>query len=350
MACATPLTARKTKSSRVWNVAPITLPGRAPLSAWGPTSVLDRGLHVHQIGAMTGLQRIVRTTFAVVAAVSLYSERAHAQNTPAPTEPLTPRVELRHDLRIDIPVTVGIAGGLITWTLLKNDVLGDECTICEPRQVNAIDDFFRTALRRPDPQPARVLSDVLSYGVGPALTVGLGVAAAAADHRLDESPLDLLLVAQASLTAVAVSEMIKPFALRERPDFHALDPEAKKTVDAASEPLLSFPSGHPMAVWAVTASMGTVASMRGYRLAPMIWIAGSVLGLATGYLRIAADRHYFTDVLAGAAIGYGVGAAIPYLFHRPVNRSSEFGRLLLRTRISTTDVPGGRIVTLGTAF
>jgi membrane-associated phospholipid phosphatase len=303
---------------------------------------------------MTGNQRAMRAGLAMLASVLFLSveaeAEAQAQSTPAPTETVTPRVELRHDLRIDIPVTFGLATGLITWTLLKNEVLSDECTICEPREVNAVDDFFRTALRRPDPAPARVLSNVLSYGVGPALTVGLGVAAAAADHRLDQTALDLLLVAQASLAAVAVSEAIKPFALRERPDFHELDPEAKQVVAASSEPLLSFPSGHPMAVWAVTASMGTVAAMRGYRLTPLIWIGGSLLGLATGYLRIAADRHYFTDVLAGAAIGYGVGAAIPYLFHRPANSTSEVGRILQRTRISTTDVPGGRIVTLGTAF
>ena len=305
------------------------------------------------IASVFGSKRTLRVGLATLLSILFLPEQSQAQTqpqpAPAPAEPVTPRVELRHDLRIDIPVTLGLAGGLVTWTLLKNDVVGTECTLCEPSEVNAIDDFFRTNLRRPDPEPARIISNVFSYGVGPALTLGLGVAAAAADHRLDETPLDLLLVAQGTLAAVAVSETIKPFVLRERPDYHVLDPEQKKVVDVASEPLLSFPSGHPMAVWAVTASMGTVAAMRGYRLTPMIWIAGSVLGLATGYMRIAADRHYFTDVLGGAAIGYGVGAAIPLLFHRPVN-ATAVGRLLQRSRIATTDVPGGRIVTLGAAF
>ena len=299
---------------------------------------------------MFGSKRTLRAGLAMLLAFSFGSAQALAQaQKTAPAEPLTPRVELRHDLRVDVPVTIGLAGGLITWTLLKNEVIGTECTLCEPAEVNALDDFFRTALRRPDPEPARIISNVLSYGVGPALAVGLGVVAAAADHRLDESPLDLLLVAQGTLAAVAVSEAIKPFALRERPDYHALDAEQRR-VNVVSEPLLSFPSGNPMAVWAATASMGTVASMRGYRLAPMIWIAGSLLGVATGYARIAADRHYFTDVLAGAAIGYGVGFAVPYLFHSPVTANSDLGRLLQRSRFATTDVPGGRIVTVGTAF
>ena len=298
---------------------------------------------------MFGSTRTLRAGLATLLAFSFGPAQAQAQTTQA-SEPRTPRVELRHDLRVDVPVTIGLASALITWTLLKNEVIGTECTLCEPAEVNALDDFFRTALRRPDPEPARIISNVLSYGVGPALTVGLGVVAAAADHRLDESPLDLLLVAQGTLAAVAVSEAIKPFALRERPDYHALDAEQKRAVHDVSEPLLSFPSGHPMAVWAATASMGTVASMRGYRLAPMIWIAGSLLGLATGYARIAADRHYFTDVLAGAAIGYGVGFAVPYIFHKPVTANSDVGRLLQRSRFATTDVPGGRIVTVGTSF
>jgi membrane-associated phospholipid phosphatase len=281
------------------------------------------------------------------------SAPARAQNTPAPTEPLTPRVELRHDLRIDLPVTAGLAAGLVTWTLVKNDVLGRECTFCDgdaPGEVNAVDDFFRTALRRPDTEPARVLSNVLSYGVGPAVSLGLGVLAAGADGRVDETPVNLLIVGQAALAAVSVSELIKPFALRERPDYHALDSTQKVAVEASSEPLLSFPSGHPMAIFAVTAAMGTVASMRGYRLTPLIWIGGSILGLATGYLRIAADRHYFTDVLAGAAIGYGIGAAVPWLFHQPTRASSALGRFLQGTRIATTEVRGGRIVTASVVF
>jgi membrane-associated phospholipid phosphatase len=37
----------------------------------------------------------------------------------------------------------------------------------------------------------------------------------------------------------------------------------------------------------------------------------------TGYLRIAADKHYFTDVLVGAIVGSAIGVAVPYFAHRP---------------------------------
>ncbi len=60
--------------------------------------------------------------------------------------------------------------------------------------------------------------------------------------------------------------------------------------------------------------------MRGYRLAPWIWGAGLSLAVATAYLRIAADRHYASDVTVGAAIGSLTGFAVPYLFHNPKRR------------------------------
>ena len=61
---------------------------------------------------------------------------------------------------------------------------------------------------------------------------------------------------------------------------------------------------------------GTVASLRGYRAAPWIWASGLTLAGVTGYLRIAGDKHYFTDVVTGAVVGSFVGFAVPYWLHR----------------------------------
>ena len=83
---------------------------------------------------------------------------------------------------------------------------------------------------------------------------------------------------------------------------------------------MSFYSGHATLAFAMAVSGGTVASMRGYRLAPWIWGAGLSLAAATAYLRIAADRHYASDVTVGAVIGSLTGFAVPYLFHNPKRR------------------------------
>ncbi len=39
------------------------------------------------------------------------------------------------------------------------------------------------------------------------------------------------------------------------------------------------------------------------------------LATGEGVLRIMGDRHYATDVLAGAAIGFGFGFGVPTLLH-----------------------------------
>ena len=59
-----------------------------------------------------------------------------------------------------------------------------------------------------------------------------------------------------------------------------------------------------------------IARARGYRSEPYIWAATGVLGAATAYLRIAADKHYATDVLAGAVLGSAVGLTVPWLMRR----------------------------------
>ncbi|MDB4987793.1 MAG: hypothetical protein JWN04_2971, partial [Myxococcaceae bacterium] len=47
--------------------------------------------------------------------------------------------------------------------------------------------------------------------------------------------------------------------------------------------------------------------------APLIWALGVPLAALTGYLRLAADKHYFTDVLTGALVGSAVGFLVPWL-------------------------------------
>ena len=58
---------------------------------------------------------------------------------------------------------------------------------------------------------------------------------------------------------------------------------------------------------------GVIAQRRGYRIAPVIWTTGLAIAATTAYLRMAADRHSFTDVLVGGAIGALGGALIPRL-------------------------------------
>jgi membrane-associated phospholipid phosphatase len=58
-----------------------------------------------------------------------------------------------------------------------------------------------------------------------------------------------------------------------------------------------------------------VATMRGRKSAPWLWASGLSLAAVSSWLRIAADRHYLTDVLAGAALGSLMGVSVPVVFH-----------------------------------
>lgn len=71
---------------------------------------------------------------------------------------------------------------------------------------------------------------------------------------------------------------------------------------------LSFPSGH-------TATAFTNASLLFYEYKDSnVWYASSgfLFASATGVLRIANNKHYTSDVLAGAGIGLGIGLAVSY--------------------------------------
>ena len=47
-----------------------------------------------------------------------------------------------------------------------------------------------------------------------------------------------------------------------------------------------------------------------------VWAGALALAGATAALRVAAGRHFFTDVVVGAAAGSAVGFGLPYLHLR----------------------------------
>jgi membrane-associated phospholipid phosphatase len=125
---------------------------------------------------------------------------------------------------------------------------------------------------------------------------------------------------QAAFAASLLQHVTKLVVARQRPYAHYAPPG---TLVSSEEDDVSFWSGHTSLGFALAVSSGTVASTRGYALAPVIWAGGLALAAATGYLRIAADRHYATDVLTGAAIGSLVGYAWPKLVHPHLRRDLE---------------------------
>ncbi len=296
---------------------------------------------------------------ATVGALCALSREAGAQElvTEPPPERTTksPVVELRYDLAADVTVTAALAATLITWgAVIKPSLDAPSCVICDGSngKVNAVDDFFRSSLKLPSDSPAGTISDVIAYGLAPATGIALAIAVPMADGRGNEAAADILLVVEASLTFAVVQQGLSALVPRERPAAHDSEGDERTRALARHSSLESFPAGHNGSAFAIAAAGGTVATMRGYRLAPLVWIAGGVLALTASYLRIAADRHYFTDVAVGAALGIGIGIGVPLLFHRPVSGEKRTAALrwLDGATLSTSEVPGGRLVGIGSTW
>lgn len=221
--------------------------------------------------------------------------------------------DLPVNLRIDVPVAAVAIAAWFGSEAVKSALAPAACRWCAS---NGLDDGVRSALRWDGTDRADTLSNVTAFALAPAAALGLPLASGASEGRTRGFLVDALVIAEATALAADLNQAVKFLAGRERPFVHALSPPEKGATPQPADNNLSFYSGHTSLVFALAASSGSVATLRRYRLAPAIWGAGLVIAAATGYLRIAADKHYFSDVMTGAVMGAAVGAGVPYLFHR----------------------------------
>jgi len=267
--------------------------------------------------------------------------------------PASRPVELRHDLEVELPTLAGLATVVVGFRLLRDGLEPSSCRICdptEPGRVNTLDGWFRSELKHSDTYPVNVVSYVLAFGLAPVSAAGLTILAAHTDHREGEDLVNVVAIAEGGFGAMLTTEVLEFSTLRMRPYVHAIeDPAERDRVIAQTGAFHSFPAGHVVETFGLAAASGVVASRRGYRLAPLVWGVGLTLGLATAYARVAADRHYFTDVLAGAAIGTVVGGGIPLLFHPevPGNPGATSARL---TRVAVLPSSHGAMLGFGGTF
>jgi len=232
---------------------------------------------------------------------------------PAPPAP-PPEPELRYSLATDATVTGAAIAFWIGSEAFKSHLAPSTCRWCDPP---GFDSSVRDGLKWNDTESANVISYVIPLGVEPLAMIGLQ-AYAARDHGTpDAAWVDVLLISEATAVAMAMNQAVKFVVGRERPFVHALPDDQKGQTAHPSDNNVSFYSGHSTFAFAMAASAGTIASMRRYRLAPSIWATGMALAAATAYLRIAADRHYASDVTVGAILGSATGIAVPRLFHGP---------------------------------
>jgi membrane-associated phospholipid phosphatase len=131
-----------------------------------------------------------------------------------------------------------------------------------------------------------------------------------------------LLAAQAYITGGAMQGILKFLTGRQRPSFYDpnrpepeprfLGPFSKWGKDASGARITSsFPSGHTTVAFAAA----TVFAME-YKDRPIVGIISYSAATLIGISRVTENKHWATDVLVGAALGYVTGRLIVNNYHR----------------------------------
>ncbi len=186
---------------------------------------------------------------------------------------------------------------------------------CEFCGSDRIDDAARARLLWRNPAAARLTSDILVNGVLPAAVL-LNSAWYARDAGEPSAFwMDALVMTEVAALTADVNGVSKDAVARRRPSAGR---------NAGGGGARSFFSGHTSFAFALATSAGTISTLRGYPSAPWMWAGGMAVATGVGYLRIAGDAHWLTDVVAGAAIGGLVGFAVPWTFHRVQRTQRSF--------------------------
>lgn len=240
--------------------------------------------------------------FALLVVLGMFAGTAQADTTP------WYRGKYGKNRVTHMAVTVGVAGiYLANTTVLQPTFAPDQCRWCEPGE---FDLHVRDTLVWADTGRAGLYSSITAYVIAPLSAISLLVLS---DHDASAARLidDVLPVLETVAISQVLTQVVKFTVARQRP-------YVRFATDSGGgvEDNVSFWSGHSALGFGITTSAGLIAHWRGYWTEPYIWGVGIGLSLATEYLRMAADKHYLSDVLVGGLAGVGAGLLVPRLMRR----------------------------------
>lgn len=257
--------------------------------------------------------------------------RADEAGDDAPATPIPSSISgiaPRPRLTLNLPAQAAATGGMLLLSGLSqleaNRLAAPTCRWCDPPRV---DRWARRELRWTDVRAAGTISDVLVFAIpaGAVLTLGLSARADGAPPR--QGAEDLLIVTEAASVAVLLTQAAKLGTGRVRPGAWA--------GGGATTPngRMSFWGGHSAFAFSVAAGATQVARLRGRASWKWLAVVSFAGAAATGWLRVAADRHWLTDVVVGAGVGTAAGLAVPLLVLRPAGERE--------TAVTLVPAPGG---------
>ena len=195
----------------------------------------------------------------------------------------------------DVAAVAGTGVVAVLPGVLKLPKGPPSCAPCNPSGLPGIDRWVvgkNSAL-------ARNSSTVLLLGVG-----GMATYLSAHDQSSQEARGNLAVLANSISWTAASTEWLKVLVHRKRPVLYTSGAAAAATV---ADNQRSFPSGHTSVAFAVATSYLVIANREHlpHRTRNAMLLYGGATGV--GVLRMAGGSHFPTDVLAGAALGAGIG-------------------------------------------
>ncbi|MCA1827805.1 MAG: phosphatase PAP2 family protein [Myxococcales bacterium] len=218
----------------------------------------------------------------------------------------------------DVPIiAVGLVGFIVP-ELLKEQIAPASCRICDG-SLNGADAFFHDHLTSwvVDRKTADTISNVWVYALLPASTL-VGAYTLTGPYGSEGAGLRAVeIVTEAVAVQAAILQAVKFTAARQRPFARYGHADATGTYDLNDrDSHISLPSGHTGFATSLGVSLAMTATLEESRAAPWLWAAAGVASVSSAMLRMMAEKHYFTDVLTGAAIGAACGVAFPLLHKR----------------------------------
>jgi membrane-associated phospholipid phosphatase len=221
-----------------------------------------------------------------------------------------------HELEHVAPAFLALElGGSLAFSGALFLAAGAPAATCGWCASNGFDEAMRDLLRADNPRAPAGLSHAFSTAAAPALALGALVPPALATGDGREALENVVIALDSVIVTLGITHATKRTFDRERPAVHHHVVAATEYSNQPNQWNQSFFSGDTSVAFAAVSSATTLAYLRGYKVAPYVLALGGVIGLGTAWLRVAADMHWASDVLTGAAIGTGVGFSLPYFVH-----------------------------------
>jgi membrane-associated phospholipid phosphatase len=215
----------------------------------------------------------------------------------------------RLKLDLDLPLVL-IGGATASSFFFLPELPGATCAPqCDRKQINRFD---RWAAGKYDPSWTTV-GDIATVS-----TLAVPLVVLVADEGIANGLNDDVVVAEAALVTSAAQVTLSFAVARPRPRVYADRAPLDERTDANAA--RSFFSGHVANTMA--ASVAALRTLQRLRQPVLGWttfgagLAGTGL---VGVSRVLSGAHFPSDVVVGAALGAGVGLALPALHDRPIS-------------------------------